>query len=50
MLEYLKKIPMFIVLSVISLLYLIIGFLVGYYFGYQSGQEDYLNYLNNLTK
>ena len=50
MISWLKKIPAFVVFLTSSIIYLIIGYLLGYYHGYTSGQNDYFNYLNNLTK
>jgi len=50
MMNWFKKIPAFMLFVLISICYLLVGFLVGYFVGYQNGQSDYFNYLNNLSK
>lgn len=48
--EFLKKIPAFFFFIILSLVYLACGYVVGYYIGYNNGQTDYENYINELTK
>jgi hypothetical protein len=46
--EILKKIPTFVFMFLLALLYLACGYLVGYYQGYQSGQDDYADLLQQV--
>lgn len=41
--SYLKKVPVFVMLVILSVLYMTVGYLVGYYNGYQQGIKDYVD-------
>jgi hypothetical protein len=41
--KYLKKVPVFIMLLVLSVIYITVGYIVGYYNGYQQGIKDYVD-------
>ena len=48
MIKLLLRMPIFIMHILMAIVYLIFGYAMGYYFGYQAGQQDYIDYLNNL--
>jgi hypothetical protein len=50
MMDFLKKMPAFFLFLILSIVYLACGYMIGYYIGYTNGQQDYENYLNELTK
>lgn len=43
-----KKIPGFILMTLLAIVYLGCGFIVGYHQGYKAGQKDYISYINHL--
>jgi len=48
MIKILLRLPIFAMHLLMAFIYLVFGYLIGYYFGYQSGQQDYIDYLNKL--
>lgn len=46
--KILKKIPSFILLLILTVIYLGAGFLIGYHEGYKAGQSDYMEYINKI--
>jgi hypothetical protein len=44
-----KNIPFFIMLVLLSIIYLACGYIAGYYYGYNQGQQDYFKFIENLN-
>lgn len=49
MIEWLKKIPLFVLFVGLAIIYTALGFMLGYATGYQQGQADYVGYIEKLT-
>lgn len=48
--NFIKKIPSILLLVVLTIVYLVCGFVIGYHQGYKNGQEDYIVYINNVIE
>jgi len=46
--NFLKKLPLYLMFLIMSIIYLICGFIAGYFYGYKSGQIDYQQYLETF--
>ena len=46
--NFIKKIPNALLLIGVAIIYVGCGYLIGYYQGYQAGQIDYINYINQI--
>lgn len=45
--NWVKKVPNFIIILALAVVYLAVGYLVGYFQGYQAGVDDYLEFIDN---
>ena len=48
MTKWIKRLPLFVMILALALVYQACGYLVGYYQGYNAGQDDYLNFIESL--
>jgi hypothetical protein len=49
MINFIKELPSYILLLILTVIYVGCGFVIGYYYGYTDGQTDYVKHLNQLT-
>jgi len=48
--DTIKKLPFFVLLFILSIIYLACGYIAGYYIGYNQGQQDYFNFIENVMR
>lgn len=41
--SYLRKLPSFVMLLIMGILYIAVGYIIGYYNGYEQGIKDYVD-------
>lgn len=48
--NFIKKVPFFVLILILSLVYLACGYIAGYFIGYNHGQQDYFNFIENINR
>jgi hypothetical protein len=48
MIQLLKKLPFFFMFLLMSFIYLMCGYIAGYYYGYNQGQQDYYELVEKM--
>ena len=48
--KFIKQIPFVMLLIVLTLSYILCGYIIGYHQGYRTGQRDYVGYLNRILE
>jgi len=50
MMKFIKKIPSVLLFTMLAIVYIACGYVIGYHQGYKSGQEDYIIYINKVLE
>lgn len=48
--DVIRKLPFYVLLFVLSVIYLACGFIAGYYLGYSQGQQDYFDFIEGMRR